>query len=68
MKLVIEPGEGIWFDVIASGIRIRRCRLHRGPAGLPDLRLPRDVSMPPELFAATRREAIAVMGGRVSGS
>ena len=68
MKLSIEPVQGIWFDVIASGIRIRRCRLHRGPAGLPDLRLPRDISMPPELFTATRREAIAVMGDRVSGA
>lgn len=68
MKLSIEPAEGIWFDVVVSGIRIRRCRLHRGPAGLSDLRLPRDVSLSAELFAATRRAAIAVMGDRVSGA
>lgn len=68
MKVAIEPREGVWFDVVVLGIRIRRCRLHRGPAGLPDLRLPRDVEMPSELFTATRRAAVVVMGDRVSGA
>lgn len=67
MKVVIEKRTGIWFDIIVGGIRIKQCRLHRGPAGLPDLRLPHGVEFASELFASARRTAAMIMGDQVSG-
>ena len=67
MKIAIEPLSGIWFDAVVFGIRFKRCRLYRGPSGLPDLRVPRYVDLPPEMFNALRRRAVEVMGDRVGG-
>lgn len=67
MKISIEPTGGVWFHLTVAGVTLQRCRLHRGPAGLPDLRLPHGVTLSPELFSAARRKAVDVMGERMSG-
>jgi|GEM_PF-7041795 len=67
MKIQIESTGGVWFALTVAGVTLQRCRLHRGPAGLPDLRLPHGVALSPELFAAARRKAVDVMGDDVTG-
>jgi len=67
MKIQIEPREGVWFALTVGGITFQRCRLHRGPAGLPDLRMPHGVTLSPELFSAARRKAVDVMGDNATG-
>lgn len=67
VKISIEPRVGVWFALTIAGITLQRCRLHRGPGALPDLRLPHGVTFSQELFAAARRKAVAVMGERMSG-
>ena len=66
MKIGIEPREGVWFALTVAGITLQRCRLHRGPAGLPDLRIPHGVALSPELFSAARRKAVDVMDDNVT--
>ncbi len=67
MKITVEPTEGCWFALSIAGITLQRCRLHRGPAGLHDLRLPHGVTFSPELFTAARRKSSEVMGDRTTG-
>lgn len=58
----VEPTGPRRFTLTLGDIVLHDCRLIDGPGDLPNVRLPRHVSLAPHLFTAVRRRAVATMG------